>query len=291
MKNLKHISLQNLTESLKDLQLQEGYIHIPDFKITPDITEPYRANYYCIGLVQEGDLILQSNFVTHSIKGPAIIFAEPSSIKSWKIPIRPYKAESILISDIFLQERLIEHNIISIFSDMTTHGTFVSDLPEEDFDQIKLLFNLINEFTPPENVFQKGIISGIVYTMINIVGNLYLKKNYMTKIPSGLNLRFKRAVVNNSFKERDIKFYADLLNIHPKYLSQAIRSETGYTAGKWIQIQVILEAKILLQKSDITIGKIAELLNFPDQSTFGKYFKKYSNMSPSKYREYIKKIM
>ncbi|MBQ5724113.1 MAG: helix-turn-helix domain-containing protein, partial [Muribaculaceae bacterium] len=47
---------------------------------------------------------------------------------------------------------------------------------------------------------------------------------------------------------------------------------------------VILEAKVMLRSSNMTIQQIADELNFPSQSFFGKYFKKSVGVSPKEYR-------
>lgn len=289
MKKIKQISLQNVTDNFQDLNLQNGYIYIPDFKITEDLTQPYRSGYYCIGLLKEGEFMLQSNLTDYLIKSPAIMIVEPSTIKNWKIPTQHYKAESILIPDNFLQEKIIERNILTSFSDLSNTGAFLSPLTQDVFNQIRSMFEIINIYTPSESIFHKEIVHGVVYTIINIIGNLHDKNNQPVKTSGKINLKFRKLVAKHAFKERNIRFYADTLHVHPKYLSQIIQSETGFTAGKWIQNQVILEGKVLLQKEEMTIKEIADLLYFPDQSTFGKYFKKYAAMSPGEYRESIKK--
>ena len=48
---------------------------------------------------------------------------------------------------------------------------------------------------------------------------------------------------------------------------------------------VITEAKQLLEGSDLSIKEIANQLNFPTQSFFGKYFKQYVGISPKEYRK------
>ena len=55
---------------------------------------------------------------------------------------------------------------------------------------------------------------------------------------------------------------------------------TGKSANKWIDESLIVEAKILLKTPDITVQRVADLLNFSDQSTFGKFFKKHVGLSP-----------
>jgi hypothetical protein len=48
--------------------------------------------------------------------------------------------------------------------------------------------------------------------------------------------RFCELVVKHYRKSREVKFYADLLNLTPKYLSKVIRSATdGITPGEWIE--------------------------------------------------------
>ena len=88
----------------------------------------------------------------------------------------------------------------------------------------------------------------------------------------------------NFKEERFLDFYANELSITPKHLSRTVKSQTGFTAVEWIERYVILEAKVMLKSSNMTIQQIADELNFPSQSFFGKYFKKNIGVSPKEYR-------
>ena len=92
-------------------------------------------------------------------------------------------------------------------------------------------------------------------------------------------------VYDNFQKERTVKFYADKLFVTTKYLTETIKSETGKTSNEWIDEILLLEAKILLSNPTLQIAQIAETLNFPDASTFGKFFKNLSGTSPLNYRQ------
>ena len=85
-------------------------------------------------------------------------------------------------------------------------------------------------------------------------------------------------------KERDVSFYARMQHITPRYFSAIIKEKTGDSALQWIVRMVITEAKQLLEESDLSIKEIADQLNFPTQSFFGKYFKQYVGVSPKEYR-------
>lgn len=96
--------------------------------------------------------------------------------------------------------------------------------------------------------------------------------------------RFITEVEAHYRKERSIKFYADLLCITPKYLSSVIFKVSQRLAGEWIDDYVILEAKTLLKSGRLSIQQISEQLNFPNQSFFGKFFKRYAGISPKEYK-------
>ncbi len=84
--------------------------------------------------------------------------------------------------------------------------------------------------------------------------------------------------------ERSIEFYADKMCITPKYLSHIVYTVSGRHAGDWIRDYVILEAKALLKTHQYTIQQVADLLNFPNQSFFGTYFKRATSLSPKAYQ-------
>lgn len=96
--------------------------------------------------------------------------------------------------------------------------------------------------------------------------------------------RFLLLVEANFQIERSVNYYAEKLNITPKHLSAVAKETSGHTAGEWIDSYVVLEAKMLLNNSELSIQEISSRLNFANQSFFGKYFKHHTGMSPRSYR-------
>ncbi len=95
---------------------------------------------------------------------------------------------------------------------------------------------------------------------------------------------FLRLVRNNHRKERSIGFYADKMFISPKYLSLIIKDATGRSAAEWIDLYVLQEAKNLLKYSGKNVQQVAYELNFSNQSSFGKYFKHLTGLSPTQFQ-------
>lgn len=86
-------------------------------------------------------------------------------------------------------------------------------------------------------------------------------------------------------KEHNPVFYADKLFISVQYLSLILKEETGKTASQLIARQIATRARNMLRLPGASIKETAERLNFADQSSFGKFFKKETGLSPKKYIE------
>lgn len=81
--------------------------------------------------------------------------------------------------------------------------------------------------------------------------------------------------------------YADCLNVSPNHLNKVVKARTQQSPSVWIDRRRVLEAKVLLYQSALTVGQIAAELGFADQSTFGKLFRRYAQTSPAAFRKMI----
>ena len=84
--------------------------------------------------------------------------------------------------------------------------------------------------------------------------------------------------------ERSLGFYAGRLGLSPKYLSKLVRNVSGRTAGSWIDSCVIQAAKKLLKYSEQPVAAVAAQLNFANETTFYRFFKVQTGMTPTEYR-------
>ncbi len=96
--------------------------------------------------------------------------------------------------------------------------------------------------------------------------------------------KFFASLYYNNTKERDVSFYADEQNLSPSYFSAIIKEKTGFTAQQCIIKSVTSYAKQMLEYTDMSIKEISAQMNFPTQTFFGKYFKRYTGVSPKRYR-------
>lgn len=96
--------------------------------------------------------------------------------------------------------------------------------------------------------------------------------------------RFVALVHEHCTEQREVAFYADRLCISTRYLSTIIRSVAHLTAKEFIDRSVVLEIKMLLGSTELSVQEIAYRLHFPDQSYLGCFFKKHTGVSPTEFR-------
>ena len=95
---------------------------------------------------------------------------------------------------------------------------------------------------------------------------------------------FLQLVLRHCSTEREVTFYAKALNITPRYLSNIVLTVGGESTKSVIDRHAIMEIKHQLKNSRLNIQEISNRMHFADQSFFGRYFKKHTGLSPSRYR-------
>ena len=130
---------------------------------------------------------------------------------------------------------------------------------------IKSMFNVL-----------KLIIDELPYEQCSITHDLGHKKEVYEI--------FLHHLYRNFRKERQIRFYADKLNVSTAYLSRLVKEISGSTVNDHVSSLLYKEICNLLKQSDMTMGEIADSLHFSDQNALSNFFKLRSGMSPLAYR-------
>ena len=89
--------------------------------------------------------------------------------------------------------------------------------------------------------------------------------------------------------ERGLAYYADSLNLSPKYLSNVISAASDKTTGQWIAEYSTKYAKRLLLNTRMTVAEIASTMRFKTSSDFCKYFKSNTGNSPNAFRNAVRR--
>ena len=101
----------------------------------------------------------------------------------------------------------------------------------------------------------------------------YIVKQLMALLATGI-----------SRTERDVSYYAERLNVSPKYLSATIKRVTGHSVTSYIDRHTIPILKDYLNDERLSLTQIADAMNFTSLSYFSRYCTKHLGQSPSEYR-------
>lgn len=82
-----------------------------------------------------------------------------------------------------------------------------------------------------------------------------------------------------------VKTISDYVNLSVPYACTIFKKETGDTLNQYITDFRVRKAKQLLKDPRNKVSDISAMVGYYDGNYFGKIFKKYTDMSPSEYRE------
>lgn len=166
----------------------------------------------------------------------------------------------------------------------------VVDLEDQELEDIKYIYMMMRRRLTDDSFFNKTefFMSALMTISHYIAGNRVGDDHGEMPTTNTRRIfeRFIELVEQHHGSERQLTFYAQELCMSPKYLSHVVKEVSGRTAKQWIDNMVILEAKVLLTTSHMNIQEVSHRLNFPNQSFFGRFFKKATGVSPGDYRQH-----
>lgn len=98
---------------------------------------------------------------------------------------------------------------------------------------------------------------------------------------------FIQLVNQKANTEHELTYYASTLCMSSHHLSMVVKRETGETAKTWIDRATVSAIQVELRYSNKTLTQLANEFNFPSLSSFCKFFKRHTGVSPRQYRTEI----
>jgi len=289
MKKIGRLSLSKFADLYADKLIGPDFF-ITDEKQLLSLSEyPYRSEGYIIGICTRGTAQVEVNLQIYEARPGAMLLATPFHVLRIYESSPDFLCRFVVFSKTFLTENNVNSHFLESFSYFKS-----ASLPViyADFEDVKLLLDIYvllqQKLDRQGHPYRMEISRSMLILLLYEVASIYEKQHVIVKSKLNrkqeLNILFQELVFHHYKEHRNVQYYADLLFVSPKHLTETIKDVTGRTAGEWIDDAVILEAKVLLRNQDISIANIAYAIHFPDQSSFGKYFKKQTGSSPSDYR-------
>lgn len=150
-----------------------------------------------------------------------------------------------------------------------------------DFDYLKFKMGALRNGVHHDEMMD-CLLQSLIFSSADMLLGRLCPDECAIKYTSGQILvnNFLDLVEKETPKVREVKAYADMLCVTPKYLSSVCRRETGRTARDVVNAKVNIKIRRLLSDPAMTVKQVAEACGFDNLSFFGKYVKREFGLSP-----------
>ena len=154
----------------------------------------------------------------------------------------------------------------------------------EKFETIWTMFNI--EIHDDDHL-QLNMLQMMLRRFLILCTRVYKKQEHYPKkkVESDVVRDFNFLVENYFKKKHHLADYAAMLNKSSKTISNIFSKIGSKTPLQYIQDRKMLEARRLLQYSDMQVQEIAYEIGYNDIQTFSRFFKNNEGVSPSKFKE------
>ena len=263
-----------------------GFVFSDDFQ---SIGNP-ENRYSCIHLLcMEGEASFVFNDVCyHFCPNDLVVLSHPGQVFNLaahdNLRIKYFAAPGKFLYSLLPSNNYAIGGRISLYQDPVIH---LSEANARHFlEDLTLLESRSHETAHP---FYRELMESLCLTMIYDIfafhslqygaadttdRQAFVLKELMKTLESGI-----------SKTEREVAYYANRLNVSPKYLSDVIRKNTGNSVTFLINRYTVPILQQYLKNDQYSLTQIADAMNFTSLSYFSRYCTKHLGSSPSEYRK------
>jgi AraC family transcriptional regulator, transcriptional activator of pobA len=254
----------------------------------------FRTEYFSFLLITKGKSSYVIDKQQFDLGAGSFYFTIPGHMKSFNIEI-PLEGYMVTFTEKFLKENFTG-DLFQLFPFLLNETTPVMRLNADISVEMASLFEVMIQEYKSESTFKREILSNQLSILLFKTKALLQSHRVSIKSSSKsmelvnqfktlLNENFTNLLAGKADKILSVKEIGTALHLHPNYLSNVIKEETGKGATSWMQDRTIAEAQFLLKNSRKSISEIAYSFGFTDSTHFAKFFKKITLLSPSEYRK------
>jgi AraC family transcriptional regulator, transcriptional activator of pobA len=251
-----------------------------------------RRMYYKISLIKGKNLVEYAD-KTVFIEKQGILFATP------KIPYRytPQNQEQSGFFCVFTKEFLSKSKTGLLIDELPIYqpnSDFVYQLNDKQYLEMEVIFKKMDTELSSDYAFKYDLLRNYVLELIHNgqklkpIESINNTTNAASRISSlFIELLERQFPIENNAQLIQIKTpldFAKTLGIHINHLNKVLKETTGRSTTEIINGRITEEAKILLKQTQWNVSEIAFALGFDEVSHFSNFFKKYTTLSPLKYR-------
>ncbi|MFM9839648.1 MAG: helix-turn-helix domain-containing protein [Cyclobacteriaceae bacterium] len=271
---------QNCFFSITAIEVGTKYINFPK--------ESIKTTFYEFIFITNGYCMVTDNLNELTQRKGQIRFVVPGKINSIKKLSTDIEGYYCLFDQTFMDTYSGIPNVLSSFAFFDLDAFPVISLSDQQAQFFSFILKKVNQDFTENYSNVKPIICQYILSLFKEC-NLYYEKisqqNKKLTSSDRIAQEFLLLVNKHYLSKRTLTEYADLLNITSKHLTKCVKQSTEETPMDFIYKMLILEAKVLLRETTLTVSEIAYQLSFEDAAHFGRFFKQHTNSTPTSFRK------
>lgn len=221
-----------------------------------------------MGVLQHG---IETEDSDRILSASELLVVSPKHIVSFSDMSQDFEAEVIFVDEEIAADVVYQLSDDKQKSTLDIFHMIRDIVRHQHINKVEMIQSMVNVL--------KLLVSELPYENVTITRDLKHKKDVYEIFLHLLYRHFRT--------ERQIRFYADKLNVSAPYLSRMIKDISGTTVNDHIASLLYKEICNLLQQTDMSMGEISTYLNFSDQSAMTNFFKIRAGMTPLAYRNQL----
>jgi len=282
--NIANVEVENLDLGYIDKEM----ILIDNMKDVPKLDQT-KIDFYVFGLCVKGKITIKLNGKPIVTNAGELFACPPKMIYDDPMVSLDFECKTICVSDRLLRNLLgskaeiinrevyLKHNYIYHWvADLACAAYY--DLLRDKWKHFDLTFN---------KEILLALMQAVLLEFCAIIKDESDHEEVALTATTQTNELFRQYIdilSQETFKMQTVSWYANRLNVTPKYLSHICKKISDKTALDWIHEMVIEDVRYHLERTTLSVKEICVDLGFSNLSFFGKFVRKNLGYSPRKYR-------
>lgn len=291
MQNYQIVNIQEILNK-KNGNVYKGMIGVfvpnntQDFSLADDI--PVYVNAFTYALAVRGHAVLSIDETDYDISNGSLCILSPLHLTRFLSISHDFRCMFLCLHKSFIDQIAPLNLKQRIATGINLHRHPLLEI--SDGDSLILqegILEIRRQILREDHHYQLELIQNALVRFYLELDNILDRKAGELPTPArdADRLRqFIRLLMEHFAGQHNVGFYADAMHITPQYLTSIVKKQTGKTVNAFIYELIYSEARNMLNTTDMSIQEIALKLNFADQASFSKFFKRNSGTSPQSFR-------
>lgn len=265
-------------------------IDLLTFKKTPKYhfaSEAHQTDYFEIVFFKKakGHLLLDEQRI--NLQDFTVVFISPFQKRKWFVKKKNMLCSSLIFHQDFLNDffsdKFFVYRLQYFFNRIQKPSLY---LDEESFSSSISSLQDINKELKGYQSDSSNFIQSLLFSMLIKLNRAYAKEHQLSNDTQGNEYAYKfKLLLEASIRMKHlVDEYAEMLDVSRITLNKVAKEQFGVTASEMIRERLLLEVKDELRHTEKTVSEIARSLHFSEPNHMMRFFKNYTKLTPTEYR-------